>query len=89
MSSELDTLDNLVVQDLPLNLVRQYNYADDDAFLRGVYGLLRAGDVELRTANDEAVPAWQWRELFDNRQVLSQLAAFRLSATEQGLSRVV
>ncbi|HEX4607877.1 MAG TPA: hypothetical protein VH092_06715 [Urbifossiella sp.] len=60
MSPELETLDRLQGDDLPLTAVRRL-YPDADRFARGVSALLAAGEVRLMAADGSTVPGWQWR----------------------------
>ena len=79
MSPELETLDQLICGDMPLMAIRHV-YPDPAAFLRGIHGLLKCGDVLL---------FWRWRDLFDNGAVLESPDGMTLSMTEQGAKRVV
>lgn len=87
MSPELETLDQLLSGNLSLALIRNL-YPDAEAFERGVLGLLRSGDVVLRTAQETEVPSWRWRELFVDGRVAEELNDFQLEITEQGAKRV-
>lgn len=87
MSSERETLDQLLTGDMPLTVVRQF-YPDDAAFIRGVLGLLNEGDVRIFAQSRLEVPKWQWRELFAEGAVLKKLDLFRLDITEQGTKKI-
>jgi hypothetical protein len=87
MSSELETLDQLLGGDLPLTVIQAF-YPDAGAFRQGVFGLLSSGDVRLLTIDKTGVPAWRWRELFVDGTVMNDLGSMKLSITAQGASRV-
>jgi hypothetical protein len=87
MSPELETLDQLVGGDLSLSVVRQF-FPNTPAFLRGVHGLLKSGDVRLIGANGSDIPDWRWRELFADGVALTAAAPMFLSLTEQGAMRI-
>ena len=86
MSPELDTLDQLLGSDMSLDVVRKI-FSDDESFTRGLLGLLQNGDVQLIVDGSD-VPQWRWRELFDNGEVLGDLARFQLAITDQGAKLV-
>lgn len=86
MSPELETLDQLLGGDLPLQLIRGL-YPDDTAFSDGVLALLRTGDVQLLLDGAE-VPRWRWRALFDAGDVDQELPRLSLTITDQGACRV-
>lgn len=87
MSPELETLDQLLGGNLSLAVIRNL-YPDADAFRRGVLGLLKSGDVVLRTARETEVPSWRWRQLFVDGRIAGELNDFQLEITEQGAKRV-
>lgn len=86
MSAELETLDQLLGGDLPLQIIRDL-YPDDETFAKSLQALLRNGDVRLLMDGVE-VPQWRWRELNDRSQLMLELPRFRLAATDQGARRV-
>ncbi len=86
MSPELDTLDQLG-SDLPLTVIRQL-YPDGHAFVQGILGLLSGGDVNLLTADQSVVPAWQWKKLLTENKITGELANIRLSITDQDARRI-
>jgi len=86
-SPELETLDQLLAGDSPLSVIRSL-YSDDAAFMRGVLGLLNAGDVHLFAEGKADIPSWYWRELFVRGEILNQLDKFRLDLTDQGAKRI-
>jgi hypothetical protein len=83
---ELETLDQLQGGALSLKIIRMV-YPDADHFLRGVYGLLKGGDVRL-IENDMEVPDWRWRELFIDSSAIEKLDTMTLTLTEQGAKRI-
>jgi hypothetical protein len=87
MSSELETLDQLLGGDLSLAAVRTV-YPDAEAFLRGIVGLLATGDVLLYSNEGLELPDWQWRELFRDQSILDRLPTLNLKITKQGISRI-
>ncbi|HMH00571.1 MAG TPA: hypothetical protein VK555_04110 [Terriglobales bacterium] len=87
MSPELETLDQLLGGDLSLALILPM-YPSQEAFGRGVLGLLSCGDVVLMTTEGVEVPPWRWRKLFSDRIVFQQLENFRLRITPQGAGKI-
>jgi len=87
MSPELETLDQLLGNDLPLGIVLRI-YPDESAFKRGVLGLITGGDVNLFTNDDVEVPSWRYRELFDDGIVMLQMERMKLRITPQGARRI-
>jgi hypothetical protein len=87
MSPELETLDQLTGDDLPLSVILRL-YPDAVAFRQGVLGLITTGDVRLLTNDGMGVPAWRYRELFDDGIVMQELERLRLTITHQGAGRV-
>ena len=87
MSPELETLDQLLGGDLSLSILIRV-YPNDGAFTKAIHGLLMAGDVRLKTVEDNDVPQRRWRELFLEGTVLSDLAAFKLSITQKGVAKI-
>ena len=84
---ELETLDQLQARDLPLTVIATL-YATPEAFRKGVTGLLFCGDVLLLDGEDNAVPKWQWRDIFAPSYESEQLGHFRLRLTSQGAKRI-
>jgi hypothetical protein len=87
LTPELETLDQLLTGDLPLAIIRKI-YPDDQAFMRGVFALLRCGDVRLLSRDKDDIPEWQWRELFDEGTALDRLDELSLHITERGAQRI-
>jgi hypothetical protein len=87
MSSELETLDQLLGGNLSLNVVRML-YPDEEAFSRGVLGLLSCGDVRLLATDGAEVPRWQWQELFVDGAIRGKLEQLQLQITDQGIQRI-
>lgn len=87
MSPELETLDQLLGNDLPLGAILRV-YPDANAFMRGVLGLITAGDVRLLTNDDVAVPSWRCRELFVDGTVMQEMENMKLRITPQGARRI-
>ncbi len=87
MSLELEVLDQLQGGDLRLRVIAGL-FPSQEAFERGVEGLLSCGDVILSTADGSQVPKWQWRHLFDEHGVFDQLDNFKLAITPQGGKRI-
>jgi hypothetical protein len=87
MSPELETLDQLLGGKLPLVAILKL-YPDQQAFQRGVVGLLCAGDVRLSAVDEVEVPAWRRRELFVEGAVVKELDRLYLAITEQGARRI-
>ncbi|HEX7287161.1 MAG TPA: hypothetical protein VF532_13325 [Candidatus Angelobacter sp.] len=87
MSFELETLDQLLGGELSLAVIRQV-YPDEEAFRRGVHGLLTAVDVSLLTSDGTQMPAWRWRELFIEGAVMQRPDNFNLAISEAGAKKI-
>ena len=87
MSPELETLDQLQGGDLTLEVILKL-FPSNEAFERGVLGLLSGGDVLLIAVAGDEVPQWRWRELFMDGMVFEQLGALKLRITPIGAKRV-
>ncbi len=87
MSPELETRDQLLAGDVSLATVRSV-YPDNDAFMRGVFGLLSSGDICLVDANRTDVPNWRWREIFVESAVLTEVQHLRVRITVKGIRRI-
>ena len=87
MSPELETLDQLQGDDLPLRIVLRL-FPDAMAFKRGVLGLITGGDVRLLTGDDVEVPSWRCRELFVDETVMEEMEHMKLRITPQGVRRI-
>lgn len=87
MSPELETLDQLLTGQLSLSIIRKV-YVDEDSFIRGVHGLLSAGDVRLLMNDGTEVPSWRWRELFIEGGAMKALDQLKLDITIQGVQRI-
>lgn len=87
MSPELDTLDQLLGGPMALSVVRSI-FPDETAFLAGVHALLRAGEVRLLDRETGEVPAWRWRSLLIDGQVLAEPERFTLDITDTGVRRI-
>jgi hypothetical protein len=87
LTPELETLDQLLAGDLRLAVIREL-YPDDVAFLRGVLGLLNCGDACLLSDDQDEIPMWQWRQLFNEGAALKRLVELNLRITEQGARRI-
>lgn len=61
MSPELETLDQLLGGDLPLQVIAGL-YPDDARFVYGLSGLLGSGEVLLVRADGAELPEWQWQK---------------------------
>ena len=86
-SPELETLDQLLSGELSLTALRTV-YPNDDAFVRGLRGLLVSGDVLLLTPEKNKVPDWQWEEAFRRGITHSEMKDYYLSITPQGARRI-
>lgn len=86
-SPELDTLDQLQGGDMPLSVVRRI-YLDDVGFARSIHALLRGGDIRLFKKPAEAIPSWQWRELFEEGKWRDASSDLWVDLTELGARRV-
>lgn len=83
MSREIETLDQLLCGDLPLQVIRGL-YPDDKTFAVAIHALLRNGDVRLLSDGAE-VPQWRWRDLFEAGAVTEEMPRLRLDITDQGV----
>jgi hypothetical protein len=86
MSPELDTLDQLLGDDLPLSTIRKI-FQDDRRFAHAIVAMLNDGQVILRTTDGETVAPWQWRVVVEGMTDESA-AAYWLSLTAAGARRV-
>jgi hypothetical protein len=62
-SPELETLDQLLGGDLPLEVISKL-FLSREAFDKSILGLLSGGDVVLVTLSGDEVPDWRWRKVF-------------------------
>jgi hypothetical protein len=85
MSPELETLDQLLGGEMPLEVFMRI-YPDRPAFDRGILGLLKSGHVRLLQDRAE-VPSWQWSEII-NRPLADQISGFYLEITEDGARQI-
>ena len=81
MSPELETLDQLLTDDMSLATIRQV-YPDDTRFLAGMLGLLRAGEIQL-WQDDLVVPDWEW-----HRVLVGGWDGFKVRLTPAGAARI-
>lgn len=82
MSSELETLDQLLGGDLPLPVIRGL-FADGVRFAHAITAMLDAGEVRLVKADGAEVPKWQWREVLN-----ANAASTRVAITRAGVKRI-
>jgi hypothetical protein len=84
---ELETLDQLLGGDLPLGIIRGL-FGDDRRFVHAIEAMLCDGEVQLLTAEGDAVPKWQWRDVLDAAPVRSKKSGHMLSITDKGARRI-
>jgi hypothetical protein len=87
MSPELETLDQLLGGNLPLETILPL-FPSQEAFESGVLGLLTCGDVVLTTLEGAEVPHWRWHELFCDRIAFQQREHLRLKITPEGTCKI-
>jgi hypothetical protein len=87
ISRELETLDQLQGDDLPLEIVLRL-YPNVAAFNCGVMALIACGDVRLLTNDDVEVPFWYCRQLFEDGTMTQDWESLKLSITPQGARRI-
>ncbi len=87
MSPELDTLDQLQGEDLPLSIIRQI-FEDDDRFVHSVLCMLDDREVLLLTADGAEIPRWQWPEVVAGSLKNPACASCLLYLTQKGAARV-
>ena len=87
MSPELETLDQLQGGNLSLAVIVTL-FPSQDAFERGVLGLLSCGDVALTTLDGTETPEWRWRDLVCQHSVCEDLKHLQLKITPQGARRI-
>jgi hypothetical protein len=85
-SPELEALDQLLGGDLAVCVIRRL-FADDSRFERAIEAMLCDGEIQLLTADGDAVPKWQWRDLL-NTVALSDTSGPKLSITAKGALRI-
>lgn len=81
MSPELETLDQLLSDNMPLAMIRSV-YPDDAQFFRGMRGLLVNGDVRLLQQGME-VPSWRRDEV-----LRGEWANVMVTLTDAGATRI-
>jgi hypothetical protein len=86
-SPEMETLDQLLGGEMRLTFIRRV-YDCNEAFTRGVLGLLQSGEVKLFDQSHTEVPRWRWRPLFEQGEVLSAMESCKLDVTEAGAAKV-
>ncbi len=86
MSPELETLDQLRGGDLSLTIVRTL-YPSDEAFQKGIAGLLSSGDVSLIDNDRTEVPAWAWLRLLADLPA-REAKDLKLRITPQGTQKI-
>ena len=73
MSSELETLDQLMGGDLPATVIRDL-FPDDGSFIRAIEAMLEAGEIRLFGPDIGDVPKWQRRGILTNSPGSARLA---------------
>lgn len=86
-SPEMDTLEQLCGGNMSLKVVLKI-YPDTASFISGTYGALKAGYVRL-LENNEEVPEWRQRELFEKGEVLETLDILTLELTAMGIKHII
>jgi hypothetical protein len=82
-SPELETLDLLSGEDLPLDAVRRL-FESDERFQRAIIAMLEDGEVTILGAQNTPLPQWHWRRALADPARWSE---HRLSITEKGAQR--
>jgi hypothetical protein len=86
VSPELETLDQLLGGDMPLEVVREW-YDCGPRFARSVEAMLHAGEVRL-VADGADVPRWRWTEVLSAAAERSTRSGARLAITAVGVRRI-
>ena len=82
MSPELQTLDELLCENLQLSFIRTL-FPDDKSLATAIDAMLRNGHIRLKHEG-LVVPEWQWRELFSTGGWASEQSQLWLELTDQG-----
>lgn len=85
MSPELETLDQWLVGDLPLHVIHRL-YPDDERFVRGLSGLLRAGEVRLVASDGAVLALRQWQSVLT---AINDNEGVRVAISDAGARRVM
>lgn len=88
MSAEMNVLDYLLGGDEALDYIRRWCFDSDEHFARAILGLLHNDEVQIFAPDNVEVPRWQWRELFVDGTVFTQMTTLRLQLTDTGARRV-
>jgi len=84
MSPELDTLDQLCGDDMPVTVIRQL-FDSDDHFRRAILAMLHEREVLLLGPDGFEVPHWERRPLLSDA---TRWVDHRLSITASGARRI-
>lgn len=87
MAPELEVLDQLLGQDLPLNVIAKL-FPDPEHCRRAIQAMLKGGDVRIVDSEGVALPEWRYRELQYRPEFWEGEGEYRLTLTEQGAKRV-
>ncbi len=82
MSSELETLDQLLGGDLPAFVI-QGLFPDTDHFMAAMHAMLTAGEIRLLNTDHAAIPQWDW-----SRALALQFDSLRFEITDTGADRI-
>lgn len=88
MSAEMNVLDYLLGGDEPLDYIRRWCFDSDEHLARAIHRRLYNDEVQILAPVDIEVPRWQWRELFIDGTVFTQMTTLRLHLTDTGARRV-
>jgi len=87
MIPELETLEQILDDDLPLSIVRGF-FDDGRRFRCAIAAMLDAGEVRLLTEDGAEVPCWRWREVLGEGANLQSSETTRLGITALGVKKV-
>jgi hypothetical protein len=83
-SPELETLDQLSGEDMPLAVIRQL-FGNADHFRKAILAMLHEGDIALLSQDGGIVPQWEWKPLLNDP---TRWPGKRLSLTDSGAKRI-
>ena len=86
MSPELETLDQLLTGEMPLQIIRRF-FADDESFKTSITRMVENEDIVLQDENGEPIRKWQLRELM-SLPGTSTILQNRIAITENGVRRI-
>jgi hypothetical protein len=87
MSPELETLDQLCGDDMPLSIIRNL-FDDQEHFCRAIFAMLKTGELRLFEREGDDIAPWRWREVLATSDQ-SEWKNIRIAITDLGAKRIV